>query len=226
MLPTNPKWVGVDKLKDEKEKETFLAKVGIGNRITIYEPVREFLNIEAGDIVRVIIQLERKGEGLDEDSQPETEPEEDIVEPLLEEEAEEPTVEPVVEIAAELEPELDEVEAEPEVAEKVEGQESCPHVLDFPLQDPDVCLEWKCEHYKRQYGDNPASCNWTGWIKIGEEVDLEDEDDKMILLLCESDEHKPGLIPHEKRDLGDGWAMYTCLSCKKSTPMVIEKAEG
>jgi len=43
---------------NERVRETFLAKVYKGWRVTIYEPVREQLGLEIGDRVRVTIQKE------------------------------------------------------------------------------------------------------------------------------------------------------------------------
>jgi len=51
---------------DERGGETFLAKVGEGWRLTIYEPVRESLGLEIGDRLRVTV---RKDE-VQSDSQP------------------------------------------------------------------------------------------------------------------------------------------------------------
>ena len=42
----------------DENKETFLAKVYTGWRITIYEPIRESLGIEIGDRLRVTIRKE------------------------------------------------------------------------------------------------------------------------------------------------------------------------
>ena len=42
----------------EEKKETFLAKVHKGWRITVYEPIRESLGIEIGDRLRVTIRKE------------------------------------------------------------------------------------------------------------------------------------------------------------------------
>ena len=44
----------------EKGVETFLAKVIKGWRITIYEPIRESLELEIGDIVRVTVRKEER----------------------------------------------------------------------------------------------------------------------------------------------------------------------
>jgi len=41
---------------DERGGETFLAKVHKGWRITVYEPVREYLDLEIGDLLRVTVQ--------------------------------------------------------------------------------------------------------------------------------------------------------------------------
>ncbi|GAH27419.1 unnamed protein product [marine sediment metagenome] len=41
---------------DERGGETFLAKVYKGWRVTIYEPVREYLDLEIGDTLRVTVQ--------------------------------------------------------------------------------------------------------------------------------------------------------------------------
>jgi len=46
--------MGID-LEKENE-ETFLAKVKKGWRITIYEPVRERLGLEIGDLLKVTIR--------------------------------------------------------------------------------------------------------------------------------------------------------------------------
>ncbi len=43
---------------NERGGETFLAKVYKGWRVTIYEPVRESLDLEVGDRVRVTIRKE------------------------------------------------------------------------------------------------------------------------------------------------------------------------
>ena len=51
---------------DKRGGETFLAKVGEGWRLTIYEPVRESLGLEIGDRLRVTV---RKDEAQS-DSQP------------------------------------------------------------------------------------------------------------------------------------------------------------
>jgi len=39
----------------EENKETFLAKVHKGWRVTIYEPIRESLDLEIGDRLRVTV---------------------------------------------------------------------------------------------------------------------------------------------------------------------------
>ena len=41
---------------DERGGETFLAKVHKGWRLTVYEPVREYLGLEIGDLLRVTVQ--------------------------------------------------------------------------------------------------------------------------------------------------------------------------
>lgn len=41
---------------DERGRETYLAKVYKGWRVTIYEQIRESLGLEIGDRVRVTIQ--------------------------------------------------------------------------------------------------------------------------------------------------------------------------
>ena len=41
---------------DERGGETFLAKVHKGWRITVYEPIREYLDLEIGDLLRVTVQ--------------------------------------------------------------------------------------------------------------------------------------------------------------------------
>lgn len=144
---------------------------------------------------------------------PEAIPVEPILKPLGE-----PIVEPV-EPAVKAEPE--------EVPEKEEGQEHvepCPEGLDWPLQDLTICRGKGCKHYKRKYKDKPAACNWTEWKKIGWENEVEDEE--VVMILCESGAHKPGLIPHIKKDVTHGWATYICTKCHKETPMLISKAEG
>ena len=206
---------------NKEGEEMFLARVHKGYRVTIYETVRDFLEIEEGDILRLTIQIARKAI------------------PALSEE------EPPEEIE-ELSPDIVELEPEPEeVSEKGEswGQEHvepCPEGLDWPLQDIETCqgnhltTDGKsCEYYKRKWGGNPEACLWKQWRKVGWEDEIEKpeettetEENDVLLIYCESGVHKPGSIPHEKRDLGDGWAMYTCLSCKKKTPMLISKAEG
>ena len=40
---------------EEENKETFLARIGQGWRITISYPVRQWLDLKQGDIVRVRI---------------------------------------------------------------------------------------------------------------------------------------------------------------------------
>ena len=45
-------------LEEEKE-ETFLAKVQKGWRLTVYEPVRESLGLEIGDLLRVTIRKDK-----------------------------------------------------------------------------------------------------------------------------------------------------------------------
>lgn len=52
------------------------------------------------------------------------------------------------------------------------------------------------------------------------------KDDEVVMLPCGSGIHEPGDVPHMKRNLGRGWARYTCMICKKATPMKISKAEG
>ena len=44
---------------DERGGETFLAKVNKGWRITVYEPVREYLDLEIGDLLRVTVQKDK-----------------------------------------------------------------------------------------------------------------------------------------------------------------------
>lgn len=44
----------------KRDEETYLAKVGKGWRLTIYEPVREKLGLGIGDHLRVTIRVERK----------------------------------------------------------------------------------------------------------------------------------------------------------------------
>ena len=41
---------------DERGGETFLAKICKGWRITVYEPVRKYLDLEIGDLLRVTVQ--------------------------------------------------------------------------------------------------------------------------------------------------------------------------
>ncbi|GAH41636.1 unnamed protein product [marine sediment metagenome] len=41
---------------EKENEETFLAKIATGWRITIYEPVRESLGLEIGDLLRVTIR--------------------------------------------------------------------------------------------------------------------------------------------------------------------------
>lgn len=41
---------------NERVRETFLAKVYKGWRVTIYEPIRESLGLEIGDRLRVTVQ--------------------------------------------------------------------------------------------------------------------------------------------------------------------------
>ncbi len=41
---------------EEENKETFLANVKKGWRITIYAPVRESLGLEIGDLLRVTVR--------------------------------------------------------------------------------------------------------------------------------------------------------------------------
>jgi len=41
---------------DERGGETFLAKVHKGWRITVYEPVREYLDLQIGDLLRVTVR--------------------------------------------------------------------------------------------------------------------------------------------------------------------------
>lgn len=53
----------------------------------------------------------------------------------------------------------------------------------------------------------------------------EDEYDGFVMLYCESGAHKAGIISHGKKNIEPGWAEYTCLECKKVTPMLINKAE-
>jgi len=40
----------------EENKETFLAKIHKGWRLTVYEPIRESLGLEIGDLLRVTVQ--------------------------------------------------------------------------------------------------------------------------------------------------------------------------
>jgi len=49
--------------------------------------------------------------------------------------------------------------------------------------------------------------------------------ENIVNRLCESGAHKAEITPHMKKDLGRGWAMYTCQLCNKETPMLIRKAE-
>ena len=44
---------------DERVAETFLAKVHKGWRLTIYEPVRESLDLEIGDRLRVTVRKDK-----------------------------------------------------------------------------------------------------------------------------------------------------------------------
>jgi len=41
---------------NERGGETFLAKVHKGWRITVYEPVREYLDLQIGDLLRVTVR--------------------------------------------------------------------------------------------------------------------------------------------------------------------------
>ena len=43
-------------MSDNKKQETFLAKIHKGWRITIYEPIRESLDLEIGDRLRVTVR--------------------------------------------------------------------------------------------------------------------------------------------------------------------------
>ena len=45
---------------DERGEEIYLAKVGVGWRVTIYEPVRKSLGLEVGDLVRVTIRKDEE----------------------------------------------------------------------------------------------------------------------------------------------------------------------
>ena len=44
---------------NERGEETFLARVNMGWRLTVYEPVRESLDLEIGDLLRVTIRKEK-----------------------------------------------------------------------------------------------------------------------------------------------------------------------
>jgi len=46
---------------NERGGETFLAKVHKGWRLTVYEPVREYLGLEIGDLLRVTVQKDDEG---------------------------------------------------------------------------------------------------------------------------------------------------------------------
>lgn len=68
-------------------------------------------------------------------------------------------------------------------------------------------------------------------IKIGDHLRLtvqieRKKDDEVVMLPCGSGIHEPEDVPHMRRNLGRGWARYTCMICKKATPMKISKAEG
>ncbi len=45
---------------DKRGEEIFLAKVGVGWRVTIYEPVRKSLGLEVGELVRVTIRKDEE----------------------------------------------------------------------------------------------------------------------------------------------------------------------
>jgi len=44
---------------DERGEETFLAKVGEGWRLTVYEPIRESLDLNIGDLLRVTVRKDK-----------------------------------------------------------------------------------------------------------------------------------------------------------------------
>jgi len=47
---------------NKKGEEAFLAKLRPGWRVTIYEPIRESLGLEIGDLLRLTVRKDKAGE--------------------------------------------------------------------------------------------------------------------------------------------------------------------
>lgn len=91
--------------------------------------------------------------------------------------------------------------------------EQCPHGLDRPLQNPDVCQD--CIHYKKKH-KLPEACKWTGWKKIEDEE--AEEETGTVMRWCDSASHNgPRIHTHRREVLGDGRIRYTCAICGKET---------
>lgn len=55
-----------------------------------------------------------------------------------------------------------------QLEEDVDDDGFCPHHFDEVPEDLEECSVLNCDHYKRQYGDNPTRCVWPGFKKDAE----------------------------------------------------------